>query len=831
MGSRRKFYVNLILTRSNPFKEGINLAEYKLEDEKSFIREFFSQKNDQRLWIVSNNICDTIFTSYKLLSHFHIYFDPQTNIPHPHFYVLLPSSKEILKEKIQVNVAGHEWILRRTSKILATPRDEIGKIIFEGIVRRVIRFALKRTKKFEKVGRKFINIFSSTREKNGIIKREGIVFDVEIFDNGYVGLWIDVTFQLTQPIYDLIYRNGRLVDNFKEILEALKADGRTVYARSMKKKTWSIGKIKEIKVEPASKVKFKGKDITVYEYWKTNIEPQGYYIDPQTSPIVVLEKDGEETYWPIFCKVKSRNNKEKIKPLLFLNPLEVGDVTPPYLPPKDRFEKILQYSKKISNAVRNFLDVHNIDLSLDFDPLLRDLQYLKDRGFIEDFGYLKGWNRNLGPELLFYGGMKEKKIKFGIKKHGPIMGNWEINCVIIHPDMVNEKDIEVFKQKFNSCANFARLRIIDTIRVEVNNSKFHQITWRYLRATTDAIEKIEKEDKPRCLIVILPPKKRKEWYYIIRKSSYSKDLIPQCIRLETFKKIIVSNTENVENIILNLALSIYYNSLQDIFLEWFDEGTAPEGISWILFNPAGYWYDKNNLSIFMGFDASRHPEYQSKYGVSITLCDNRGRLLYTHPQQTDDYLQLNVLKNIFRVIFDKLRKLPYYTKIKRMVFYRDGKIRPRELINISRAIDEIIEMLKEEGEIKEFKVDIISVPKTGEERVFVVNGSHVENVMAGFYTILNKKDAIIVTSKLHPKMSKRVTVKPLRITYEVCVPEKDNRTNFQLILAEFADLTMLDWASALTQPKLPLPLLLAHNTSKTMAATQGEIVRDGKVHV
>lgn len=145
---------------------------------------------------------------------------------------------------------------------------------------------------------------------------------------------------------------------------------------------------------------------------------------------------------------------------------------------------------------------------------------------------------------------------------------------------------------------------------------------------------------------------------------------------------------------------------------------------------------------------------------------------------------------------------------RRLVTYKDGPMRDAERSFITAAAEEVRDEFRQETDV-EVQVDLVAVPKTGIERLFLRRGRELGNPERGTYVLLPGNRALLVSSA--PRFG---TADPIHVNYEAAVG--DRPTAMTTIVSEFFDLTNLDWRSVYQQPKTPLPLQLVQSLGELL---------------
>ncbi len=826
--------VNMFITENKPFSDGLFVVEYDIENEATFTKLY----KGSALWGKVNLLCDILLNKYNVISHFYVH-SPFKGKYKPVIYVV--NLGNIRREYPDIMIDQRSWkIVASGRKRRIAPGTVVGDYIIEGIVRRLL-YRRARELGFVKDGRRYVD-YRKTEEvfvkDKKLWVRRGFTLDIEVFKDGDVGIWLDIVHRLSQPLSDILYDSeGKLKPNYRELIKELIKEERTVFARTRKQRVISakISKFVDKSNKDFVLQTAEGK-LSLFNYWKKYYASDEIGLLPEDHPVlglVPLVGPPRILWWPIRCFDFRKNSYE---PVIFLNPVE-EEMPPRSLSPGKRRMEILNFASKLISKPIVMGDIRLKFREANGEPMLaRPLDLINEKKILFS-EYLSDWIESpqgeVGPLLRFNRGVTRNIIK-GLQRFYPILGYYRIHVVGVVPER-RIQDFIKFIKIFNESITFCDLEY-DPNEIEVIRLKHRQkisggvesnyIVDSYSDGSFNASRKLQVKLPPRTAIVVIPRSVRiKELYYTIKKEFYSQGFIPHIIREETLDKILKG--ERHFPILLNIAAAIYYNSVQEIYLKKLNRYEKPQGITWILDKPAGYSYGGCEETVYMGFDVSSHPEFGEKYGVTVTLCDSHGRLVYVQSKATEDYLQYERMKMIFDYTFKIIeRKVKSLESLKRMVFYRDGVLLHTEKEAITYAAEEVI---KRRGLSKDFKIDLISVPKSGEERIFEIvgNGAYVKyyNPRPGYAIALSNNQLILVTTKFYGRGWHNRTVKPLRIRYEGVVPRTSQRTDLKLISSEFLDLTMLDWGSTLFQPKLPIPLLLAHQISQMMAFTAGEYLK------
>jgi len=155
-------------------------------------------------------------------------------------------------------------------------------------------------------------------------------------------------------------------------------------------------------------------------------------------------------------------------------------------------------------------------------------------------------------------------------------------------------------------------------------------------------------------------------------------------------------------------------------------------------------------------------------------------------------------------------------KPRRVVFYRDGSLRPLERANIVRGFERSLKALGLDE--KDMCLDLVEVIKRHSKRMYSKYKGGITNPWFGEYVVMptpggfHDGRALVSSTFVDFKKIEEgeldYTVKPVEIRFTSCSSRK---SDIKTIVNEYLALTALNFWSPLRRPKLCLPLILAHN--------------------
>jgi len=421
-----------------------------------------------------------------------------------------------------------------------------------------------------------------------------------------------------------------------------------------------------------------------------------------------------------------------------------------------------------------------------------------------------------------------KKVSRALRDHGPYAGAISGKYVVVYPDTA---DLEVLKKAMNNVQRvYSNLKLgelkvateIDGGFVCVGGSKVTDYTSTILELR----KKMNSSDI--LAVVVLPDEHYSEIYYESRNRLFERifGLNPvrsQCVFAETMEEI-VNNSDSAYPISANIASQCY--------VKLGGTGSAV----WVLDEPADSPIKgiKAGTSCYAYYDVSRRLKKKASASAYSALTDSYGRFIATGSKPVggegltpstfyDIIVEILEKVSMFNKMYKKVSNEKYF-EFKRLVFAKDGVIRQNE----ARMMEEVIyngipeegkdpiEQVLKNSEIlpDQLVIDIISVNKSPNKRIFEYNGSY-ENVRVGTAISFNEKSGLLVSAS-----TRLGTIQPLELTLHshICLNIDVPEPHISEIMDEYYRLTYLNWASLFNQGKYALPQILTQKLGENISA-------------
>jgi hypothetical protein len=234
-------------------------------------------------------------------------------------------------------------------------------------------------------------------------------------------------------------------------------------------------------------------------------------------------------------------------------------------------------------------------------------------------------------------------------------------------------------------------------------------------------------------------------------------------------------------------------------------------------------------------DVSRRPDKKSAATAYSATTDSYGRYIATGAQPTGGE---KLTSSVFHeILTELLRKVSAFHRrqeskgekefhFKRLVFAKDGKIDWKEQKMMKEVLREgvpsegkrpISDILSEDSLLPDdMVIDVVSVNKSPNKRVFTRKGNNFENVSGGSAMLYSDDRGLLVSHK--PSQG---TAKPLEITAKDHVSlNRDDvpKPSAEHLLREYYNLSYLNWSSIFNQGKYALPQILTQNLGENLSA-------------
>ena len=449
--------------------------------------------------------------------------------------------------------------------------------------------------------------------------------------------------------------------------------------------------------------------------------------------------------------------------------------------------------------------------------------------FVSEVGFK---SHSYAPDIYVLVGNGErtsiKRVSRALRDHGPYAGAISGKYVVVYPDTA---DLGVLKKAMNSVQRvYSNLKLgnlkpateIDGGFVCAGGSKVTDYT-------STILELREKMNSPDILaVVVLPDEHYSEIYYESRNRLFERifgmnPVRSQCVFAETMEEI-ANNSSSAYPISANIASQCYVKLGGTGAAVWVLNKSADSPIKGIEAGTSCYAY----------YDVSRRPKKKASASAYSALTDSYGRFIATGSKPVggegltpstfyDIIVEILEKVSMFNKMYKKVSNEKFF-EFKRLVFAKDGVIRQNE----ARMMEEVIyngipeegkdpiEQVLKKSEIlpDQLVIDIISVNKSPNKRIFEYNGSY-ENVRMGTAISFNEKSGLLVSAS-----TRLGTIQPLELTLHshICLNTDVPKPHISEIMDEYYRLTHLDWASLFNQGKYALPQILTQKLGENISA-------------
>ncbi len=607
--------------------------------------------------------------------------------------------------------------------------------------------------------------------------------DVEVFNDGRVGIWIDPTTKWKFALDSFL--SWAKKTHYKGVDKYLV--GRKVKCPSVAKNSMFSAKIKSIEDIPINQFEINienGKKTTVYDFWNESekhriwLQRNQIQLNPSEMPTLLID-------------IPNLNNPLPYPPSVIEIVIDLLD---PIIPANVFQEKkSLTPENRIKETIRLFDKLLGNGLTLNGKKLNFRRKLFNWNNISFDYGKII----SLPPPSLIFGNgnicsppnaKTDPDIKTAMFNYGPSTIKKSIKISYIGP----ESEVNNFS-KFHKYLNIhaKKLKLGEFV---LNNiypiDRIHHD--RYMRVCNSI--KSESED---LVIVILPTTKPTKTYYAAKRGLGKNLVISEMIQWKTYTDLLKrSNQEKLLSFPnYNIALKAYGRALK-----------TGESI-WHLNNPAGGLNPKK-IIYFMGFDVSRNPETRKEAAAYAAVCDIYGRILYKNviDSHRGEKVQAEVLSDwFFDLAISTYDDVGEQNKIDCLFLFKDGPIYASQIKEYQQgAIRAKERLLNEHIMSKSSDIKIVAVIKRGLHRFYGTQESNYRVQYSGVIRDVN--NSIIITSK--PRIGTSSSTR-LNFTYQM-----NNDIDIEQISRIFNDLRYLDWSSLFQQPKTILPLHIVQNLAK-----------------
>jgi len=214
---------------------------------------------------------------------------------------------------------------------------------------------------------------------------------------------------------------------------------------------------------------------------------------------------------------------------------------------------------------------------------------------------------------------------------------------------------------------------------------------------------------------------------------------------------------------------------------------------WNLNNAAGLNQDK---SLYVGIGFSRYPREGKVSKCAAVLHDAYGDRVswrvFATPQER------SITRQWFDTLLLRIRDIVESEKPSRLVFYRTGTMYPEE----RQAVDVSVQGCTW---LSAIKVSFVSVLDAQNARFYLYDKTYrrAQNLPAGYAIVVNDNEVFLSTSNYDDRELRQGTVIPVGLKLEM------GQESIESILAEYHDLTYLNWRAPTTLAKHPLVITIA----------------------
>jgi len=618
---------------------------------------------------------------------------------------------------------------------------------------------------------------------------DAFFFDIEVFPDGKVGIWLDPTTRWKQGVKGFLewaHSNGYSQSEIKSYMI-----GKIVKCPSIRSSKKYSAEVVDVNFKPIKDfdITVNGKKTKVYDYWTKDspehirwLKRNNTVLNPEEKPVVTVQI--------------TPNLRPSFPPSLLEFVIDLDD---PEIPASAlREKKVLNPEDRIKNT----FELYNILLKQTLYVGLIPLNF--ERKLFEwtsEMGRKYGRTKPLSAPSLSFGHNSvceppstwaDPSIKWALTKYGPVTRLDKIPISVVVPEE-DEEGVQPFVgylNKYGKKLHLGKFVLREMSTVDrLHPDRYRRTCWKLGNNVGKGV-----------VIVVLPRKNVAEAYYSAKRGLGEQQVKSQMICLETFSEIAGWNGDDnavkYVPIINNLAIQIY-----DKYLE------SGESI-WHLAKPAG-GLDPHKVIYFMGFDVSRAPEKRKEAAAYAAVCDSYGKIIYrkTIDSHKGERVQSKVLSEwFFEVAHSAFDKTDEKRKLSELILFKDGPIRSNQVVDYREGSLDAKKRLIDEGIMDmDSNIRIISAVKTGPHRIYGKRKKY--NYKTHNTAIVrDRNSALIVTTE--PPQGTAATLR-LKIEYQIF-----DDMNIDQVLAIFNDLRYLDWDSLYKQPKTILPLHIVQNLAK-----------------
>lgn len=761
---------NFFLAKGKPLSNGIEVHRF-------LVPEFKALKDKSRIYSLARR------AGYRLERQFGGFFEVM-GADAPEIILYRPTKKP--KETKLTFIDGTLTLIPAGKRVISPQNTSIPaleRLIQSMISRAFIRMGYE---KFKRLHRKPKPQIIYSVDQNPIrFFQDAFIFSTKVFDDGKIGLWIDIKGTIDQPA-DLFIKHKLQQGYTEEDIRKLMLEKKMNVTLRPGNASGVITDVLFERTAGSFILKDDPKRRTLSQYWKDE-----YNVTVPKDDVVIMVNRFPFRYslpYPATC-VFLWTRGEQI-PFKFMKLLHMS--------PRTRLTRLQRIVKQLNSQP---LRVNGTRITLNEKPI-------KWTTLIKEKKCLKVGNRR--KIQIKMGGKKVSTNAKDVLKYGPFSGKKDINAVLVMPSTLielSDKFKHVLKKYFRKFG-LGEINFIETFEVE----KLTPMS--YWEKGYEIGRFFDSRKIKNCIsIVVLPNKGEKSLEYFefrrgVGRAKETRSKSTQMILPKTMHEII---NEKDQNLIGNFLIQVYLKTL-----------TRGEAV-WLLNNPAG----NSKYTCYMGYDVARLTERvfdptsktwikeRKEAAAYAAVCDSYGRVIECRSlfaQRGEMLTPHDVVRLLYEILHEcKTAMREFYgEKFSRLVIYRDGDIKKSDLKMMEVGIENLFENVRDK--YPDLVIDVVAVIKTGIERLFKEDWS---NPNIGDYVILNDKYALVCTSDIRHK-AEYVTARPLKLKYVLSksIDGKERRSSMEKIVNEIIDLTKLDWASLVHLPRLPLPLILVQQISK-----------------
>lgn len=423
-----------------------------------------------------------------------------------------------------------------------------------------------------------------------------------------------------------------------------------------------------------------------------------------------------------------------------------------------------------------------------------------------------------------------KGLHKALRRHGPYSGRFDGKYVVVHygdEDKILKATLSL--RKIYSALNLGKLTPVSIGKAGLIDTGGESVA-DYTSTIAELRTAIMEEQEKVIVLIVLPDAYSSEIYFKSRAQLFERvfgaEPIPaQAISYTALEKVASGHQS---------SYAICVNTASQCYIKLGGTGTAV----WILKDPADISIPgvERGSSCYAYHDVSRRPKIKASATAYSALTDSYGRYIATGAKPIGG--EKLTPSNFYDILVELIQKVSVFVKrygvvgrdkrfrFRRLVFAKDGVIRDEEANMMAEVItnglpDErkppIPQLLKKIPMLPEqLVIDIISVNKTPNKRIFKKVEDKFLNVMEGTAISYDENTGLLVSCSSHIG-----TVQPIEISLceHLCLNgDSIPRPHISQIMDEYYRLTFLNWSSVFKQGKYALPQILTQNLGENISA-------------